>query len=103
CHNPHGSNNHLLLQQGTCYLCHDDFRGSYKVVHGPVSVGHCATCHTSHGSGKEKLLVSSGQELCLQCHDAGRLLKDETHSYIEDTNCTECHNPHGGEDRFMFN
>ncbi len=103
CHNPHGSKNHSLLQPGTCTQCHDDFNEQYAVVHGPVAGGYCSACHTSHRSGKEKLLIKTGQQLCYYCHETKQILKNEEHADIEDADCTECHNPHGGDDRYMFN
>jgi predicted CXXCH cytochrome family protein len=103
CHNPHGGVNKNYMVKGSCLNCHDNFDKKFTYVHGPVAGGFCGTCHSSHASSADKLLLRTGQDLCTYCHDKSLVLKNESHEGIEDMSCMECHNPHGGEDRFIFN
>jgi len=103
CHDPHGGENEYIIQFGTCYQCHVDFKDKYNTLHGPVAGQFCSTCHSSHDKKYGKaFLLRSGQHICLFCHSI-QILHNETHKEIENTECIECHNPHGGDDRYIFN
>lgn len=102
CHDAHGSNNHSLLQNGACYLCHEDFDERFEVLHGPVQAGLCSECHSSHAKGSNVIITKRGNELCADCHGTVRLFENVFHVENQDMRCTECHDPHGGEDQFMF-
>jgi predicted CXXCH cytochrome family protein len=102
CHTASRGNALSEPQPDLCYTCHDDFRESFKALHGPVAAGFCTECHNPHLSKNEKLLVRTGQPLCLYCHEATDVFKNENHEGIDDMNCTDCHDPHGGEDRFLL-
>jgi len=89
-------------QPELCYQCHDDFKNTYKVLHGPVAGGQCTTCHSPHQSKNEKLLTRTGQSLCLYCHESDQIMAIEDHKEIQDASCTDCHNPHGGENKQLL-
>jgi len=102
CHTASRGNALSEPQPDLCYTCHDDFRESFKALHGPAAAGFCTECHNPHLSRNEKLLVRTGQPLCLYCHESTDVFKNENHEGIDDMNCTDCHDPHGGEDRFLL-
>jgi predicted CXXCH cytochrome family protein len=99
CHDKGTMGKFVSLQPELCYQCHDDFKNTYKVLHGPVAGGQCTACHNPHQSENENLLTRKGQFLCLYCHDSDQVLASEEHKDIQDANCTDCHNPHGGENK----
>ncbi|MCM2276660.1 MAG: DmsE family decaheme c-type cytochrome [Oligoflexia bacterium] len=75
CHNPHGTLNHGMLRAEStnqlCYKCHTDKRGPYVWEHPPVEE-NCLSCHVSHGSRNQKLLVEKTPNLCQNCHEWSR-------------------------------
>ena len=103
CHDENSRSELVLKEPDLCYMCHEDFSGIFKSVHGPVSGGYCTSCHNAHMSKEKNLLIRNGQQICLFCHESKDVFKNETHMDIADTECTLCHNPHGGEDRFILN
>ena len=99
CHDIQAGNRLLAPQPDLCYGCHDDFRESFEVLHGPVAGGYCTACHNPHMAKNENLLFAKGQALCLFCHEKTDVFANPVHSDIGEADCTECHNPHGGDDR----
>lgn len=96
CHNPHGGATQFVLQEESCFECHDDFRKEFKYLHGPVGNGkYCNTCHEDHKSKNDKLLVFQGDNLCLNCHQNIEIKSVDKHSTIKNESCIDCHNPHG--------
>lgn len=104
CHDENNKGKLKLEPLQLCNECHDDFKNTYEVLHGPVASGNCMACHTPHKSKTRNLLVESEQDLCLDCHNMARIFQDKAHKDIEDTSCIECHNTHGGRDNnFLIN
>jgi predicted CXXCH cytochrome family protein len=102
CHDQSTMGRFVSTQPELCYQCHDDFKNTYKVLHGPVAGGQCTICHSPHQSENENLLIRTGQSLCLYCHDIEQVMVTEEHKDIQGANCTDCHNPHGGEDKLIL-
>jgi predicted CXXCH cytochrome family protein len=72
-------------------------------MHGPVAIGHCATCHAAHRSRYEHVLRAPAPELCFQCHQAsepGQTLGCPRES--NETDCTTCHHGHGGDKAYFL-
>jgi predicted CXXCH cytochrome family protein len=100
CHDQSTMGKFVSPQPELCYQCHDDFKNTYKVLHGPVAGGQCTACHNPHQSENENLLTRTGRSLCLYCHELNLIMSLEEHKEIQDANCTDCHNPHGGENKY---
>jgi predicted CXXCH cytochrome family protein len=103
CHDENKFGKFVLPEPDLCYQCHDDFSTTYAVLHVPVEMGECTSCHSPHMSENRKLLVKTGQQLCLSCHDKGDVMKMESHEGIGDSDCIECHNPHGSSESNLLN
>jgi predicted CXXCH cytochrome family protein len=98
----HTEDRHLVKQTPElCYLCHTDFKNSYKNIHGPVASGECLNCHNQHSSQYSKLLNRAGQQLCIYCHSPNQIYRNKSHIDIEDADCTLCHNPHGSNGKYL--
>jgi len=102
CHDEQSLGSMLEPQPGLCYLCHEDFAGTYAYLHGPVAGGYCTSCHDPHSSENEKLLKIVGDDLCFHCHEKKSVGRNEIHQDLDGMLCTDCHNPHGGEDKYIF-
>jgi predicted CXXCH cytochrome family protein len=103
CHDENLIGKFVKAEPDLCYQCHEDFSKTYSVLHVPVEMGECTSCHSPHMSENDKLLLKTGQQLCFGCHDEGDIRKQESHKEIGTTNCTECHNPHGGSETYLMN
>jgi predicted CXXCH cytochrome family protein len=103
CHDENLIGKFILPEPDLCYQCHVDFSTKYTVLHVPVEMGECTSCHSPHMAENRKLLLKTGQQLCLNCHDAGDIMKKESHDGIGDSDCIECHNPHGGSEAYLLN
>jgi predicted CXXCH cytochrome family protein len=103
CHDENLIGKFILPEPDLCYQCHVDFNSTYAVLHVPVEMGECTSCHSPHMAENRKLLLKTGQQLCLNCHDAGDIMKIESHEGIGDTDCIECHNPHGASESNLLN
>ena len=72
CHNPHGTQNQVMLRKTNwevCVDCHIEKRGPFVFEHAPVKAEGCASCHSPHGSVSRMLLLRrEGRFMCLQCH-----------------------------------
>ncbi len=102
CHDRGSMSKSKLPLPELCYQCHDDFKKSYQVLHGPVASGSCTQCHNPHQSKLKNLLLKNGQELCFTCHDNKKITNNKIHEKIEKTDCTTCHNPHGGVNTYSL-
>jgi predicted CXXCH cytochrome family protein len=102
CHDPHAGDNRFMMKKGTCIKCHDKVDAE-EFSHGPVAGDFCSSCHDSHNSKNEHLLVLDEKDLCLNCHEPLTVFKNELHKNEENTNCTNCHDSHGGPKKFMLN
>jgi DmsE family decaheme c-type cytochrome len=50
-----------------CSSCHTEKRGPFLWEHEPVRE-NCTTCHDSHGSSNDRMLVAKAPMLCQRCH-----------------------------------
>lgn len=91
----------------TCYKCHLDKEGEFKLPHHhPVPEGKmsCADCHHPHkgsaiaGGGTQ---ISSERDTCGRCHTAQMGPFVFEHEAIRE-GCTTCHKPHGSVNRRML-
>ena len=110
CHDPHGSDNAMLLktkEPDLCYLCHDELRteknGMKSIAHKPA-LERCTICHSPHVSiVNSNLLTVKMKKLCAECHEtqgiAMRVNLDvigHKHGPLAtEKNCANCHNAHG--------
>jgi len=103
CHDPHGGQVKALLKKVVdkdlkplCFECHEDSILKEKHKHGPADLGECNTCHASHGSEYDGLLVASDPVLCAECHEelAAEIEEsDVVHDPAQDA-CLDCHVSH---------
>lgn len=97
CHQPHGSGTPGNLRADSsndlCFSCHQEKRGPFLWEHSPVKED-CLTCHVSHGSNQENLLVTRTAQLCQSCHLQGRhqtVAGTETAPWYVNRQCLNCH------------
>lgn len=86
-----------------CLSCHQEMSGR-KVVHGPIAIGGCSSCHRFKGPGERYGLVLQGAELCFECHDEVRsaITRQHQHEPAAQGRCTGCHDPHGSPEKFQL-
>lgn len=91
----------------TCFQCHLDKRGEFRLAHShPVLDGtmSCSDCHDSHrgdammGGGTA---LATLDDTCLQCHTAQRGPFAFEHEATRE-GCTSCHQPHGSVNNKML-
>lgn len=103
CHNPHASDNTMLLSQAPnklCFTCHPiGAQLMREQVHPPAAEGWCTDCHNPHASDFRGILVARQRELCFRCHPSVAVLDGlpVQHQPFLDDNCTGCHEPHGSD------
>ena len=82
--------------------CHTAITENKQYLHGPVAAGECSTCHESHDSKKEKLLINNGPALCFNCHNNTDVLTKPYHKKVSKQDCISCHSPHGSNQNFLL-
>ncbi|MEE9613339.1 MAG: cytochrome c3 family protein [Thermodesulfobacteriota bacterium] len=88
-----------------CFECHRDSAAYMKkaVVHKPLKLGLCTSCHSPHASRHSGLLSDSGGELCYNCHDRERGFSEEfVHDPVERGECLACHDAHAAGARGLL-
>lgn len=94
CHDPHGSVTVRNLKKETvketCAQCHAEKEGPFVFEHADVTE-NCLTCHNSHGSPNNNLLITRVPFLCLQCHQGHPPTGDAAEKAHIYTRCTDCH------------
>ena len=81
--------------------CHVSF-GKKKVIHGPVELGDCESCHESVNTAKHTWkMAEEGSELCSSCHD-DILDKANVHEPAKEGDCSMCHDPHSSDHKFLL-
>jgi predicted CXXCH cytochrome family protein len=148
CHSPHSSDEKKLLVAGKsdlCLGCHDretvradgtrtlnmkQLLGSAKVKHSALN-GGCSSCHKSHASTENYLLISSfpreryvkarkeNYNLCWECHDGDLFDAEKTTTATNFRNgdlnlhhlhltgprgrsCVICHDVHASNNKFVI-
>jgi len=77
-----------------CYLCHESM-DDQKVVHAPIEMGDCVSCHDPHQSDTELMLTrKTTSDLCFSCHEDNKITRNMVHGPVAAGDCNICHNPH---------
>jgi DmsE family decaheme c-type cytochrome len=106
CHDTHGGSLDQHLRGDTikevCTRCHAEKEGPFIFEHADL-MEDCLTCHGSHGTVNDNLLLYSEPFLCLQCHEGHRVRTAGATSTTESkgafyTRCTDCHSEIHGTD-----
>ncbi|HEY3489378.1 MAG TPA: cytochrome c3 family protein [Candidatus Deferrimicrobiaceae bacterium] len=86
-----------------CLSCHKEM-SDRKIVHGPIAIGGCSSCHRFKGGDRRYALNAEGAELCFECHDEIRNAtnKPNKHEPASEGRCTACHDPHGSQEKFQL-
>lgn len=115
CHDPHQSDNSLLLLMkipNLCYQCHDriqEMMTNEKLVTHSPAVDSCTECHNPHGSNiNNKFFQKDMTSLCKECHIQKNVPMEKyvasvtyKHKPIEDAErCAHCHAPHASPFEF---
>lgn len=112
-HKPFGTNqcafchdlsqgNRVDTSSALCFRCHGDEKAKGKIVHMPVALGNCLTCHDPHQSGFKYQLKSPPPMLCFNCHDQALMEGRVKHAAVEQAGCPFCHSPHSsGEAKLL--
>ncbi|MEX0777342.1 MAG: cytochrome c3 family protein [Phycisphaeraceae bacterium] len=72
--------------------CHGQFTVA-RVVHGPVAVQACSTCHESDQGEHTYPLKKPNDGVCQTCHDVTGTRSHE-HKAVSVNGCLACHDPH---------
>jgi predicted CXXCH cytochrome family protein len=91
------------VPQASCVTaqCHTDVK-NFKVLHGPVNVNACDSCHTVVDAKAHTFkLARAERDLCTFCHEMNLADAPVVHKPVMDGQCSSCHNPHGGKTRSM--
>ena len=79
--------------------CHADVK-NHKVLHGPVNVNACESCHTVVSVQEHTFKPArEGGEMCTFCHELSTSGMKVVHQPLIDGQCVSCHDPHGGRTR----
>lgn len=102
CHEPHKSDNPVLLTapfEVLCVMCHPIEGLQRENKHQPAARFQCMDCHKPHASEYEGILVMRQRDLCFTCHveEAQLSAMSVQHQPFEEDNCTGCHEPHGSD------
>jgi predicted CXXCH cytochrome family protein len=80
--------------QDLCYDCHTSEELKRARKHGPVAIGMCDGCHTSHQSEFTNLLIREVPRLCFRCHTEKGFVFENVHPPVAEGKCFECHGKH---------
>jgi predicted CXXCH cytochrome family protein len=95
CHDPHSSQNELLMRRvGTrlCLGCHPGKTKSFHEKKG-FSIFMCSKCHDLHHPSRAHLIVDNSRFLCLECHTFDESAAF-THQSVKEGACFLCHTFH---------
>lgn len=82
--------------------CHAEIK-NYRVIHGPVNVNACESCHTLVSAEEHTFQPArAGAEMCTFCHEVSTAGAKVVHQPLIEGQCTSCHDPHGGRTRSMI-
>jgi len=85
-----------------CFGCHDKTKFAGAVIHAPVGVGMCTSCHSPHQSNNEKLLLNQAPDLCYGCHDKAAFSKKNVHMPVVGGMCMSCHKHHVSDEMALL-
>lgn len=85
-----------------CAKCHTDLDAVLggTLVHAPVELDDCTSCHNPHAARHGNLLHDVGAELCESCHEGIGRTEERPVPHMALTSeraCLSCHAPHGAE------
>ena len=92
-----------LVAQASCVTaeCHANVK-NFKVLHGPVNVNACDSCHTLADAKAHTFTPArADKEMCTFCHEINMGDAPVIHKPVIDGQCSACHNPHGGKTRAL--
>ena len=76
--------------------CHPGVK-DHAVVHGPVIVNACDSCHQPTNAEEHTFdFLRDRQETCTLCHVVDTPEGDNVHGPVAEGECLACHDPHGG-------
>lgn len=80
--------------------CHPDVK-NYRVVHGPVNVGACDSCHKLTSAANHTFAYTRDKTaICTFCHKMEDVAKAKlVHKPVANGDCLPCHNPHGANNK----
>ena len=79
--------------------CHATIK-NFKVVHGPVNVNACDSCHKLADEKTHHFVQKREKaEQCSFCHQTRKPEDAFLHKPVTEGDCIGCHNPHGGNDK----
>ena len=79
--------------------CHATIK-NFKVVHGPVNVNACDSCHKLADEKTHHFVQKREKaEQCSFCHQTRKPDDAFLHKPVSEGDCIGCHNPHGGNDK----
>lgn len=105
CHDPHASDERVLLKMNArelCKTCHPmGAELNRSQTHPPAAQWFCTNCHNPHASNWRGILVRRQRELCFECHPSVAPLSQKSvqHNPFLYDNCSGCHEPHGADTR----
>lgn len=82
--------------------CHPGIK-DHKLLHGPVQVNACESCHTLKDAAAHTFEPSrSRNETCSLCHIVEASKGTVVHAPFAQGDCLSCHDPHGSQDVAML-
>lgn len=86
-----------------CAICHGHMI-KVKFVHGPITVGGCASCHDFESKPNKYEPGAQGTELCFVCHSdvQEKFQHANVHGPVAMGLCVACHSPHGSDFKFQL-
>jgi predicted CXXCH cytochrome family protein len=92
-----------VTPQTTCVTeeCHASYK-TKAVVHGPVSLGECKSCHEASNPAEHTYkLTREGRDLCEYCH-LDPAAEQNVHEPVSKGECLQCHDPHSSASKFLM-
>src|SRR6185369_7808579 len=84
-----------------CVVCHGTLVQK-KVLHKPVGLGECTSCHVAHSGENKSLLRDPPPTLCFRCHPKEHFTGSHTHPPVEKGECLSCHDAHQSDSKSLL-